>query len=379
MPRQALIQRKDGRYECRYDGKHFYGKSKTEALRKRDDYIQELNLGFKPDMAETRFDQYAMKWLSVYRKKSNPKMKRLYESMIEYASCRLHTYIRCIIATDIQDLFNQLEGKSQSYISKFCATIRGIFRAAVRDGVIIRNPAEDLETPKPAEIHEHRCLDQWEQQLIVDTYKEHDFGLCAMVMMFAGLRRGEALYIDIDRDVDFEKNLIQVQGAISYCEGIHGTVSEGKTKAAKRTIPMSSILSEALKGHHGLLVSKQDGSIMSLSSFVRKYESYLSFLEYKANGCYKRWYGKTKAHKQLLSEGKALPPWKDVHIRCHDFRVTFCTVCYNAGISIKTLQAWMGHTDADMIMKIYAKLTAEKERYDTSKLDAYTQSRFLRQ
>ena len=29
-----------------------------------------------------------------------------------------------------------------------------------------------------------------------------------MVMMFAGLRRGEVLYIDIDRDVDFEKKTI---------------------------------------------------------------------------------------------------------------------------------------------------------------------------
>ena len=37
-------------------------------------------------------------------------------------------------------------------------------------------------------------------------------------------------------------------------------------------------------------------------------------------------------------------------IRCHDFRVTFCTTCYEAGIKIKTLQAWMGHADATMIM-----------------------------
>ena len=39
--------------------------------------------------------------------------------------------IRQITATDIQRLYNTLNGKSQSYISKFCTTIRGIFRAAV--------------------------------------------------------------------------------------------------------------------------------------------------------------------------------------------------------------------------------------------------------
>ena len=87
-------------------------------------------------------------------------------------------------------------------------------------------------------------------------------------------------------------------------------------------------------------------------------------------------YGKTKEHKALLAEGKALPPWKDVKIRCHDFRVTFCTTCYEAGIKIKTLQAWMGHADATMIMDIYAKLTEERELKDTTRLDDYTKSRF---
>ena len=376
MPRQKLIQRKDGRFESKVGNKSFYGKTQAEALRKRDEYYQELNLGYMPECAEIRFDDYARRWLMAYRSKCNPKMKRQYESMIEYASIHLSPYLRNINATDIRFLYNRLDGKSQSYVSKFCTTMRGIFRAALRDGIIIRNPTEDIKTPETPDSEMHRCLEQWEQQLVVDTYKEHDFGLCAMVMMFAGLRRGEALYLNVDRDVDFEKNLIRIQGAVSYSEGIRGSVSEGKTKAARRTIPMSSILSEALKGHHGLLVAKQDGSMMTLSSFVRKYESYMAFLEYKVNGCHKRWYGKTKVHKQLLKEGKPLPPWKDVKIRCHDFRVTYCTMCYNAGVPVKTLQIWMGHKDADMIMKIYAKLTAEKEQFDISKLDTYTKSRF---
>ena len=39
---------------------------------------------------------------------------------------------------------------------------------------------------------------------------------------------------------------------------------------------------------------------------------------------------------------------------------------------------WMGHTDATMIMKVYAKLTAEKEQLDASKLNDFTKARFLR-
>lgn len=376
MPRQTLVQRKDGRYECKYGDKSFYGKTPTEASRKRRDYIREMDQGLNPDMSDTPFLEYALGWREAFRAECNPQMQRQYENMIIYAAQTLNKkYIRQILASDIKRLYNTLNGRSQSYVHKFRTTIRGIFKSAVQDGILVRSPAEDIKPPK-VKVNQHRHLETWEQKLIADTWKEHDFGPAAMVMMFAGLRRGEALYLDIDRDVDFEKKLIHVRGAVSFCEGIQGTVTDGKTDAAVRDIPLCSCLEEVLKDHHGLLLKKQDGSMMNLSSFSRKYESYMAFLEYKVNGCHKRWYGKTKEHKALLAEGKPLPPWKDVHIRCHDFRVTFCTICYEAGVKLKTLQAWMGHADATMIMEIYAKLTEEREQQDTTNLDNFTKDRF---
>lgn len=376
MPRQQLIQRADGRYTCKYGDKFFYGKTPTEALRKRDDYVKEYEIGYSPDLSETPFLEYGLAWLDVYRASSNKRLRRQYETMIEYAALVLKKkYLRVITATDIQRLFNTLDGYSQSHISKFCSTIRGIFRAAMQDGIIIRSPAELAQPPKGT-TGEHRCLEKWEQQLIIETYKEHDFGLCAMVMLFAGLRRGEALFLDIDKDVDFKKKTITIRGAVSFAEGNQATETPGKTRAAKRTIPLNDFLAEALKDQHGLLLHKEDGSMMSLTAFTRKYESYITFLETKLNGCHKRWYGKTKEHKQLLDEGKKLAPWEDIKIRCHDFRVTYCTMCYDAGIPIKTLQAWMGHADAKMIMDIYAKLTAEKEQADAEKLNDFIKERF---
>ena len=106
------------------------------------------------------------------------------------------------------------------------------------------------------------------------------------------------------------------------------------------------------------------------------YESYILFLETKLNGCIRRWYGKTKEHKALIKEGKPLPPWHTVNIKCHDFRVTYCTMCYDAGIPIKTLQKWMGHSDATMIMRIYAKLTNEREPLDITAINNFTKERF---
>ena len=39
-------------------------------------------------------------------------------------------------------------------------------------------------------------------------------------------------------------------------------------------------------------------------------------------------------YKALLAEGKPLPPFREIDIRCHDFRVTFCTTCYLSLIHI---------------------------------------------
>ena len=97
----------------------------------------------------------------------------------------------------------------------------------------------------------------------------------------------------------------------------------------------------------------------------------MTFLEARINGCPKRWYGHTREHKALLAAGKELPPWKEVTIRCHDFRVDFCTRCYYADIPVVTLQHWMGHASLKMILEIYTKLSKAAEEKDATKLAAF--------
>ena len=73
----------------------------------------------------------------------------------------------------------------------------------------------------------------------------------------------------------------------------------------------------------------------------------------------------------FIAAGKQLLPWRNVTLRCHDFRVDFCTRCYDARIPVKTLQSWMGHASTQMIMEIYSKLTKEEEEKDAARLAAY--------
>lgn len=371
MPRQKLTKRPDGYFRVKYHGKDFYGKTQAEAIKRRDEYKQKEQMGLSHDLEGITFLDYALDWLDMYRSNCSVSLQKQYAGMIRFAADRMRKKFICDInANDLQALFNKLSVYSSSYVSKFTSLMNGIFRNAVSNGAMIRNPMDGVQRPKCKKTVGHRCLESSERELIHSTWQEHDFGLAAMVMLYTGFRRGEMLHLDIDRDVDFVNKTITVHGAVSFCDGNQPVLTKGKTAAAIRAVPLLPPLEEALKGRHGLVCPREDGGIMSQSAFARKYESYITFLETKINGVHKRWYGKTKEQKKLLTEGK-LPLWREITIRCHDFRVEFCTRAYYAQVPLKTLQSWMGHSDADMILSIYTKLDKEQERTDAAKMIDY--------
>ena len=82
-----------------------------------------------------------------------------------------------------------------------------------------------------------------------------------MLMLYGGLRRGEALAFDIDRDVDFDKNLIHVRQAIAYNDN-QPTEKGPKSKAGVRDVYLFEPLKKALRGQSGLVLKNQYGGVM---------------------------------------------------------------------------------------------------------------------
>lgn len=363
MPRQTLKQRPDGRYACKYKGRFFYGATQAEAYRKRDEYRRALEAGVRAELTGLSFSDYAARWLHAYKTDCNEATFKAYIHYIEDAGHMIGgKALRDITATDMQLVYNAQAGKSASHIKKYCATMKSIFESAVEDGAVQRNPCCKLKRPM-GESGTHRALEQWEISAVEAMVGHHDFDLAAMFMLYAGLRRGEVLALDIDRDVDFDRGVIHVRGAISFDEGNQPRQKKtAKTEAGLRDVPLLEPLRRALTGRHGLVATGENGSIMSKSAVTRKWESYTLAIEEMVNGRKKRWYGKTKADKALLAAGGTLPSWRKCTVRMHDFRHTFCTFCWEAGIDIKTVMEWMGHADEQMVLKIYAHLTEKKKR-----------------
>ena len=345
MPRikkQHLKQRADGRYCCKYHGMQFMGNSEDEALAARDEYKRREAAG------ETRQEQhffrdYAIEWVESYKGHLttgpyNTHIRNLNKFMGLCGNKSMQDYR----PTDISKFYQAFACMSSSTIHSARDTIKGVFKAAYADGIIKKDPTEAITPPKGTK-GTHRAITQEERQLIHSV--DHRLRPAVMVMLYAGLRKGEAMALDIDRDVNFTNRTLTVHQAIRFDTNGQPIICEPKTEAGTRTIPLLDVLSAELAGKHGLLCPSATGGHMSQSSWKRAWESYLYALGEARNGCSRRW---------------AKGPWKPVSIRAHDLRHSFCTMLYDAGVDLKSAMLWMGHADQTMTMQIYTHLSDKR-------------------
>ncbi len=375
MPRQHLKRRKDGRYACRYKDKWFMGDTETEVLEAREAYKLQLKQGMKKDADHMTVREYAARWLPIHRSHVNNATYNHYAKQINFLVDAIGDQrVVDVTPSDIQAVYIHYQGMSQSSIQKARTLFRSIFDSAVEDGYCRTNPCRSKIVKAPKGYSgTHRAITDEERAIIHQV--QHPMRLLVMVMLYAGLRRGEALALDIDRDVDFEHHIIHVRHAVQFDSDMPKLKSP-KTEAGVRDVPLFSVLENELRGHHGLLFT--DGTsngIIKISTFRARWITYLRDVETIINGHKKRWHHSTKQdamenpelHKQISNlmkagkkqEAEALRfrDWKTFLVRTHDMRHSFCTMLRDSGVDLKMAMQWMGHADEKMILRIYDHVT----------------------
>lgn len=360
MPRQSLTKRSDGRYMVKYKNKQFYGKTQSEAIRKRSEYIQAIKDGMQttcPTVAA-----YASAWLPAHKKTVGIKCYNDYAKQLDALVALIGTLpLNAVTPTDIKNVYSQrYEGYSGYTIKRAQMLFVAVFDSAIADGYIRSNPCRDkTAAPHKGPKGTHRPLTPKEDALLLAV--DHPFRPVVLAMRYAGLRRGEALALNITRDVDFDKNTISVQSAIAYTSN-QPLLKKPKSDAGIRTIPLFEPLRSELLTLNGYIARAQrSNGIMSESAFRSAWNSYIHAVECHINGyAQKRWYGKTAADRATLAAGKELPPWQTFDIRPHDLRHSFCTMLRDAGVDMHICMEWMGHGDEKLILKIYDHVTPSR-------------------
>lgn len=369
MPRQkkqTLKKRPDGRYACRYKNEWFYGRTPEEALAQREEFKEAEKRGV---IASYFVREYALKWFERAYPNPNPKtadsIKRHVKTLINVIG---NLPVSEVKPSDIKGIYaNNYKTLSHEYIKQAKSVFCAVFDSAVADRLIPSNPARD-RTAKPHKGTQggHRAITEQERQWMLSYCHNHRMFPAAMAMLYAGLRPQEAKAIVIERDVDFDRETITVnQTAHTDPDNWQKYVltDQGKTEKANRSIPLLQPLKTALEGRKGLLIATADGKTVTRAAWFNAWRSYRNEMERAINGCQRRWYGKTKAHKALIAAGKPLPPWVNFDIVPYDLRVSFCTMCRDQTppIELHTVIRWMGHADATMVLKVYDDLPSTRD------------------
>jgi len=377
MPRKSNARRKDGLipvqvYLGRVDGKRkyrtVYGKTQKEADKKAEELKMRLGTGVDLLSENTPFEVYREQWLARKKDAVSAGTYPSYESHANALKALDKVPVCKIQEHHIQAIIDDLAAKnprtgkptSKKTLNNIKKAAVGILGIAHRKRLVYFNEAEGVEVARSAPKSNRRALSKEEMKRVEDT--PHRAQTAAMIMMYAGLRRGEMSALRWS-DINLKAATIGVTNSVEFV-GNKSYIKEGtKTAAGARVvhIPQRLIVYLCQQPRSlGLIISKGDGGAMTNEAWRKLWSSYMHALNMK--------YGKF-IKKPQRGDGK--PPMMIQPFGCHDLRHTFATILYHSGVDVLTARDQLGHADVQTTIGIYTHLDKQFKERKMQQLDTY--------
>lgn len=307
-----------------------------ELLEKVQRKKQEINDGGVN--SNTLFGSYAYKWAEIYKK---PNVSASWYADIR---CRIKQIIEGvgnkpigkITTTEVQACLNTLTAFSDSHIKKQYDIVNQIFTRAYKDGLIAK--PLDIECPKGQKNATGRSLTEHEKEVLLKVLKGHRGEVFCKLMLFCGLRGGEASAL-LWEDVDLEKKIIHINKALKK----DGTIGLPKSLSGIRDVPIPKNfaleLKQKKKASPFVCVNTQ-GEPYTKSARVKLWQGIKRQMNIEM-GC-------KVFRNQLLEPLPLEEPFK-----MHFLRHTYCTDLEKAGVPINIAKVLMGHSSISVTAGIY--------------------------
>ena len=374
---KVYIGTKSGKKQYKY----VYATNAKELEQKVQELKTKLNKGLDLTADRDTFGYWGEKWLKLKKIEVSAGRYVTYCARYKNLEPLYSMNISKIKATDIQDIIidcatepSERTGKplAKKTLIEIRNTASQIIKLAIQNRVLDYDCAEAVKIPKSAESSTRRALTDEEQRWITDT--PHRAQTAAMIMMYAGLRRGELLALTW-QDINLEEGTISVTKSVELIKGLPHIKPGGKTDAATRTVyiprKLISYLQNTPHDPLGLVCPTVKGTPMTDTAWRRLWDSYLADLNIKYgdwSGCMQTG-GKRPAKHSPMEKPFLIP-----RITPHWLRHTFITMLYMAGVDVLTAKEQAGHADISTTMSIYTHLDDKYKRKSISKLDEYLES-----
>lgn len=382
----SIKKYKDGRYHTQiYLGKDASGKRKTisiaghsekEVRDKRDSILNDIRIGIDVMSSEDIFSAWAEKWLANKKTQvGNNDYQYYYYSLRRVNDILGQAPLSKIQTRHIQDMINLYAEKNPTTgkptakrtlkcYRDICAQV---FDYAIMNRAVVFNPAKYVTIPRDAAVTKRRVLT--ENEIAAIDICEHRMKIAAMLMLYAGLRKGEVIALQW-KDINLKDRYISVTKSVEFI-GKDAHIKPPKTKAGNRQVyictKLWSYLSTKVVTNVDEYVSQKiSGGIHTKNSFRKAWDSYIlaisgHILPTSDHLCPQKWTESGHKCEQIVN--------KTVSITPHMLRHTFCTMLHENGVDIKTAQQQMGHSDTKTTLDVYTHVTSQFELKEMQKMD----------
>lgn len=296
--------------------KHFYGKTKREAIKKYENFLIEIQTE-KKARTISYFSEVAEEYLNSRSVGASTLVG--YENKISILNETFgNRLIDTITYGDIQKYLNSMSGLSENTIKKYRTHLKGIFKYAIKQGIVDYNPADDSVIPTNCvQAKTSRWYTKEEARRLIDHAKTMGKkGLAVFIPLKCGTRPGETAAINVSRDINFVDYTLTINETIKVPQSGE-KVGKTKTRTSQRVIPVDDEFIEHLKTFkiEGYIFDNGLGQPVNYNNFCKHYID---------------------------------PVFRDIDIpqyKPHELRHTFGTLLYECGTNLYDIMAVMGHSD----------------------------------
>ncbi len=312
--------RSDGKRDIRT----FTGSSQKEVRAKRDEFLRKKAAGLVAGQ-DLRFDEWADQWFDHHQHNVKPTTAEGYKYTLRILKDHFgRRKLSEIKAMDIEQFLRQLrkEGRSDSALAQCRGMLYQIFKKAVANDYLMKNPVEYAEKMRKGPPKRKEAFTADEVRYLMGNLPENKIGWSIRLLLATGMRTQELLGLE-PRHIAKDGSTITIEQALVR---IKGSVAIGTPKSfdSYRTIPVPPMVqycARALRDTEDKFVwnsPKKADQPCNPSHFATQFQKMLEAME----------------------GVRVLTP--------HCCRHTYVSQLQALGVSVETIQSIVGHADMDM-------------------------------
>lgn len=339
-----------GEYKQRWMSTQSQGKKEAEKWLEK--MRGEIAMGHFVEGEDAYFTDFINEWfVTRIKDKRSISTVETYEAAINNHIIpyfiKLQLKLRYLKPYHFQNFYDELteKGLSPSSVRRIHFLISASLKFAMKMQMLGKNPAQYADLPK-LKKYKPTVYNAEQLEQLRDAVKGTDLEVAVMLAMALGLRKGEALGLRWE-NVNFDDNNIYI------CETRREVksgeiVKEPKTEKSIRYLPIPQEFADYLK------------------EVKEKQEHYSSIFgsEYHQSGyvCTRPDGVPIKSHFVNLKLTAITKEHDLSHIRFHDLRHANATFLFKHGLTLKEIQAWLGHSDISTTANIYTHLDEQSKQ-----------------